>query len=74
MLDAAGVAGSEPDTIASSIPLVIGDSPPEGVVGLDDRKGMASSDAGSIRSGGRRSFSISDFLLLRGYFQGIKWA
>lgn len=64
-LPAAGDAGSEPDAIASSIPLVIGDSPSEeGVVGLD-RKGLASSDVGSIRSGGRRSFSISDFLLSR---------
>lgn len=60
----AGVAGSEPDTMASSMPLVIGEPPPEdGVVGLD-KKGLASSEVGSISSGGRRSFSMSDFLLL----------
>lgn len=62
---APGVAGSEPDAMASSTPLVIGVFPPEdGVVELE-RNGFASSDDGSMRSGGKRSFSISDFRLLK---------
>lgn len=66
-------AGKDPNAMASSSPLVIGVIAPDGEFECEDSIGIASSDSGSTKSGGRRSFSMSDFRLCTQSLSVVSW-
>ena len=70
VLIAVGGAGVVAMTCSSAAATPLGDTvgavaSSDGVAGWEEMRPLPSSDSGSYRSGGRRSFSISDFRLAR---------